>query len=320
MSSTFLDSFHPYRSTSTLARDLIAPRPMPPVRLNPDPSWRSPGLSTYSFGTFGDHVRSIPLELAITAGLFTVASGNWLGWKKGDHAFFSANEGWFGKNTHNGGMDKLGHFHASYFITDILAQRIRANSDNPAGAEITAALVAMGVMTGVEIVDGFNSKYGFSREDLIADGLGAAFAVVRSLVPGMREKVDFRLMHTPASYERKGVSRTTKNLIIPAYRRQRYILAIKGSGFEALEKTPLRYAELHLGYDARGFHPSEKALGYPKERNFYIGVGLNLSEVLFSKGPVPNLHSFRDTELGWATRSMLDYVQIPYTSIYNNRR
>jgi hypothetical protein len=34
------------------------------------------------------------------------------------------------------------------------------------------------------------------------------------------------------------------------------------------KSTPLRYAELQVGFDARGFEQRERDLGYPIERTF----------------------------------------------------
>lgn len=316
-SGTFLDGFKVYRGSSQFFRDLINPPPLSPVTLRTEPAWKNPGLTTYSSGRFVEHARSIPFELMIAGSLLAYTGIS--SWEWGDSKFFVARERWFGRNTHNGGMDKIGHFFSSYIITDLLADRIRANSSNPAGAELTAGLFAFALMGGIEILDGYTKKYGFSNEDLIADALGIGFAVVRNLVPGMKEKVDLRFMFTPSSYERKGVT-ANGNRFLPPYRRQRYILAIKGRGFEALNNTPLRFAELHLGYDARGFHPSEKALGYSKQRNFYIGMGINLNEVLFGVNALPNLQRYRDTEPAWATQKLLEYVQVPYTSVYSSNR
>ena len=307
----------PYVGASQFFRDVIAPRPMPPVPLRPNiPADMALDLGNYGPGRFVDHVRSVPLELGIIAGAIAVTGIS--SWHWGDSKFHFQKEGWFGKETHNGGMDKLGHAYSTYVIADLLTERMQANSDRPGGAPITAGLIAFGLMAGVEVADGFTKKYGFSREDLIADAVGALFAVARASVPGLRDKLDFRLMGTPRSYERAGVS-YNNNFIIPPYRRQRYILALKGSGFEALKSTPARYLELQFGYDARGFYPEEMARGYRKERNLYAGLGLNMSELLFADGPVPNFARYRNTEPVWALEHVFRYIQFPYTAVYTQR-
>ena len=97
-------------------------------------------------------------------------------------------------------------------------------------------------------------------------------------------------------------------------------MALKGSGFEALRNTPLRYAELHAGFDARGFEQDERRLGYPIERTFYVGVGLNLNEVLFGAGSVPNFRRYKDTLPAWAVQKTFEYLQVPYTAAYHGHR
>jgi hypothetical protein len=280
-----------------------APAPVPPT--------------FYAVDRLGDHLYAVRWELAIVGAAFaTIGIKDW-DWGRGD-GFQTIEEGWFAKNTRHGGMDKIGHSFSTYVIADLLTDRIRANASDPAGAPITAALVAFGIMGLAEALDGFTGRHRFSREDIVANGVGALFSIVRNSIPGLREKLDWRIMYTPASFERPGI--TSESGILPPYERQRYIMALKGSGFESLRTTPLRYVELHAGFDARGFEEKERALGYPIERSFYVGVGLNLNEILFGTGPYPNFSRYRDTLPGWAVQKTFEYVQVPYTSVYHENR
>jgi hypothetical protein len=268
-------------------------------------------------GQLGDHLHSVRWELAIVgAAIATIGIKDW-DWGNGD-GFQTIEEGWFAKNTRHGGMDKIGHSFSTYVIADLLTDRIRANASDPAGAPITASLVAFGIMGLVETLDGFTGRHRFSREDIVANGVGALFSIVRNSVPGMRDLLDWRIMYTPASFERPGI--TSESGILPPYERQRYIMALKGSGYEALRNTPLQYLELHAGFDARGFEEKERELGYPIERSFYVGMGLNLNEILFGTGPFPNFARYRDTLPGWAVRKTFEYAQVPYTSVYSENR
>jgi hypothetical protein len=281
----------------------LGPTPIPPT--------------FYSFSQLGDHLHAIRWELALVGAGFAIVG--FKDWDWGNTSGFQTiEEGWFSKNTRHGGMDKIGHSFSTYVIADLLTDRIRANASNPTGAPITAALVAFSIMGLAETMDGFTGRHRFSREDIVANGVGALFSVFRNTIPGLREKLDWRFMYTPTSYERPGI--TGENGILPPYERQRYIMALKASGFETLKDTPLRYAELHVGFDARGFEEKERELGYPIERSFYVGVGLNLNEVLFGTGPNPNFARYRDTLPGWAVRKTLEYVQVPYTSVYAKSR
>jgi hypothetical protein len=302
----------PYLNASAFARDAFASTPGPAPQLRPAPDPRGLDIANYSASHWAGNLRAAPLEVGLAAGaLLAVGFGDW---KWGDSKFHMAREGWFGKNTHSGGMDKLGHAWTTFVVSEVLAERMQANSNGLSGAHLTAASIAFALMVGVEFADGVTKQYGFSREDVMANAAGAGLALLRGAFPKLKEIFDYRMMITPSSYERAGVTmKGTK--VLPPYRRQRFILAFKASGFETLRNTPLRYLELQLGYDARGFHAEEKKLGYKKERNFYVGLGLNLNELLFAPGPVPNLSGYRDSELVWATETVLRYVQPPFTGI-----
>lgn len=296
-----------------------APQSVPPANITMPDAGSAPVPPTfYSLDQLGDHLYSVRWELAaVGAGMVVVGLRDW-DWGGSEFEFIE--EGWFSKNTAHGGMDKIGHSFSTYVIADILTDRIRANASNPAGAPITGALVAFGIMGLGETVDGFTGKHRFSREDIVANGVGAAFAVLRNSIPGLREKLDWRFMYTPASFERPGITASEEVGILPPYQRQRYIMALKGSGFEALKTTPLRYAELHVGFDVRGFEPDEHRLGYPIERTFYVGVGLNLNEVLFGDSSIPNFAKYKQTLPAWAAQKTFEYIQVPYTSAYGSNR
>jgi len=304
--------FRPYHATSQYWRDLVAGEKLPPVKIitDPQPPAKLDDFRDYGFDTFGGHLKSIPFEVAATAGALAIVGLT--DWHWGDSAFHVSDEGWFGEDTHNGGMDKLGHFFACYIVTDLLTQRIKANAPRPGAAELTSAAVVFSLFAGVEVLDGFTKEFGFSGEDLLADALGVAYSVTGSFFPRLREIADIRVMYTPWYAEREGV-KSGRLGVLPPYRRTRYILALKPSAFEKLRETPLRYLELHLGFDARGYSVQEMELGYPKEKSFYVGVGLNLTELLFSPGRLPNLSAFRDTEPGWFFQNLFKYYQMPFT-------
>jgi hypothetical protein len=90
---------------------------------------------------------------------------------------------------------------------------------------------------------------------------------------------------------------------------QKYLLAVKLAGFEALEEGPLRFVELHAGYFARGFTLDERRHGDPKRQVPYLAVGLNLSELLLSSDEV------RRSRIGQIARTSLEYIQVPYTYV-----
>ena len=256
----------------------------------------------YSLDVFAEQSEDIWLE---TAAVFAgVTALGLTSWKWGNTDFHFRSEGWFGKDTGSLGMDKLGHAYTSYVIADVLTSRIGRERD---GAEATAALIALGAMTYVEIFDGFSTDHGFSYEDMIADGAGIGFAWLRNEVPGLRDKLDFRMEYLPSGNS-SGFHPITD------YSGQKYVLALKLSGFEDLQDTPLRFVELQAGYFARGFTAEEEAEGDRLRREPFVGIGLNLSELLLSDDEVRNHWA------GRTARNVLEYVQVPYTYAPTKRK
>jgi hypothetical protein len=214
-------------------------------------------------------------------------------WDYGDHSPFFDSEGWFGSNTEEGGMDKLGHAYLSYVYTHGFASLYEHWGYESEKAALYGAFSAFWVQTFMELGDSI-SRYGFSYEDAIMNVAGTGFGYLTLRYPELSRKLDFRVELTPEF---------NKADIFTDYEQQKYLLALKLDGFKTLERTPLRYFELHLGYYARGYSEPPPT---PRERNVYIGIGLNLSSL------------FR--EHGWTkTATVLRFVQPPYTTLqYEN--
>ncbi len=260
-------------------------------------------VSDYSAGLFFTHVKDIPLDIAgVYGGTFALGFSTW-NW--GNNKFGFHSEGWFGKNTGSGGVDKLGHAFISATLSDYFTDRIRQSSSSPQGAAESGALLSLGVMSIVEVFDGFSSDHGFSYEDMIIDSVGIGFSYLRNTIPGLREKIDFREEYAPTKYTRGFHP-------FLGYEGKKFILAVKLSGFEKFEDTPLRYVELHAGYYARGFSAAARRVGARKRRTPYFAIGINLSELLLKK---------RQPDEHWAknwSRFGFEHFQVPYTYIGTN--
>lgn len=215
-------------------------------------------------------------------------------------------------------MDKLGHAYSTYVLTEFFTDGLEGRWEGPSSS-YTGAILAMGLMTYVEVFDGFSVDHGFSYEDLMVDGAGALFSIARRSIPGLKEKLDFRLLYLPSESTWNAFSclpapHCDKDGVavrgpVTDYSHQRYILALKLAGFEALRDTPLRLLEIHGGYFARGFTKEEEDRGDPLRRRLFFGVGLNVGELLFPgrRGGVAGLAK-------WG----LQYVQVPYTAIHSD--
>lgn len=271
----------------------------------------------YGLDVFWDQAKSIPWRFGAAATAIT-ATG-FANWNWGSSPFRFNSEGWFGEDTASMGMDKLGHVYSTYVLTEFFADGIKTRSPQARTAAYTGAILAMGLMTYVEVFDGFSKVQGFSYEDLTANAAGALFSVARHTVPGLREKLDFRLLYIPSRSTWSALSCFPKPFCdrdgavvrspITDYVGQRYLLALKLSGFERFSRTPLRLLELHGGYYARGFTKEEEDRGDPLRRRLFVGIGLNVGELLFSGRP---------RGVRGAAKWALQYIQLPYTAVHSN--
>ena len=232
---------------------------------------------------------------------FGVANWDW-----GSSSFRVQDEGWFGKDTKYLGMDKLGHAYTGYLLTEYFTQRIAHSTEDRAGAALTGGILGMGVQTYVEVFDGFSGGHGFSYEDLTMDGLGVGFSILRSAVPGLAEKVDFRMEYLPSGDD--GVFSPVTD-----YTGQKYLLALKLAGFDEFKETPLRFVELQVGYFARGFTDEERRRGEKLRREPYVALGFNLQELLDGS-------SVSETTPGLIAGKALHYTQLPYTYAATTQR
>lgn len=258
----------------------------------------SPPAAPPRYDSFGSRVGAVKWELG---GFLTALTLTNLPVTVRDpQPFRFKSEGWFGKDTPNAGVDKLAHAWNTYVISDILYRRMARKTGGGPKSARTAAVLGLGLQTYGELFDSFHKGSGFSMEDMAFNLAGAGFGVMRNSVPGMDEKVDFRLMIVP-----------NKDIVTfrgkEHFEQQWFLLAFKGSGFEATRDTPLRYLEFHVGYHAERTRKEERDRGIGPVRKPFIGVGLNLSELLLKnkKGTAADVG-----------RTALDYLQVPYTAVH----
>lgn len=202
------------------------------------------------------------------------------------------NEDWFGRETDEGGADKLGHLYTTYALSHLYAA-IYENWNYPQDEALRlGAFSALGTTTIMELGDSF-SDYGFSYEDMLMNCVGAAAGYWLGSHPGWQKRLDLRLEYAPSLSNFEGD-------VFTDYEHHKYLIALKADGFDMLENSPLRYFELHLGYYVRGYDDYSSSRPYDdRERNVYVGLGLNVGKVI---------------ESVWKTR-LFDYLQLPYTYV-----
>ncbi len=248
--------------------------------------------------------------IGVTVGVY--GANGW--WKDGfSGSFRTVDEGWFGRNTYAGGADKVGHAYFTYTGARLLTRGFEALGNDPGDSLRLGVWTSLGVMTGVEVVDGFSKKFRFSLEDTIANTAGAALAVLLETVPDLDAFLDFRLLYRRSDDAR----RVGEDDPIADYSGQLFLLALKADGVPRLRETPvLRYLELQVGYNTHGYEPND-GVKHDPHRRLYYGVGVNLSRFL-------NDTVFRGDLKGGrvqrTTDTILELLQVPGTAALTYRR
>lgn len=213
------------------------------------------------------------------------------GMAKWDYFSTSANtttEGWFGNDTKSGGADKLGHIYTSYVMTHGISYIYESWCINKKDASLYGALSSLAVVTYMEIGDAY-SDHGFSREDSIANTVGVIYGYLSYKNPELSNILDLRWEYNPFN---------RSSDISTDYENSKYLLALKLNGFDFARDSFLKHIEFHAGYYTRGFDDPDTT----KERNAFIGIGINLTDLL-------RRHSYKKTS------TLLKYYQIPGSSL-----
>ena len=248
--------------------------------------------------------------IGVVVGLY--GANGW--WKDGfSGSFRTVDEGWFGRDTYAGGADKAGHAYFTYTGARLLARGFEALGNDPGRALRLGTWTSLGVMTGVELVDGFSKKFRFSVEDAVANAAGAAFAVLMETDPRLDALLDFRLLYRRSDDARR-VGETDP---LADYSGQTFLLALKADGVPGLREVPVaRHLELLLGYNTRGYEPNDGEKNDPHRRICY-GVGVNLSRLLSDTVFRGSLEGGR---LRSGTDTVLEFLEVPGTAALTYKR
>jgi hypothetical protein len=224
-----------------------------------------------------------------------VAAGGITAWGVINWDYFSrspraTSEHWFGHNSAEGGVDKLGHLWSSYAISHGFAALYRHIGYPDPEANRYGALSALGVTGLMEVGDAFSADYGFSTEDMVANLAGAAVGWLMLEYPSWRNRVDLRWEYRPDLNHLEGD-------FITDYEHTKYLVAIKASGFKQVTQPWLRALELHVGYYTRHYDSYTERRTDRRQRYVYVGLGLNVGQLL---RPL------------WDTR-LFNYIQVPNT-------
>lgn len=177
-------------------------------------------------------------------------------------------------------MDKIGHFYAAYQVTAIGAATWRWAGFDEAKAVRTAALVSFGILSSIEILDGFSAGYGASGSDWVANASGAGLYWLQSAVwKEQRVYPKFSFHRTALAPQRPSLlGNGLLEEIIKDYNGQTQWLSVDMDKF--IPGWP-KWLNIAPGYGAHDMLFAEdganKANGLTPYRQVYLGIDFDLT-------------------------------------------
>lgn len=202
-------------------------------------------------------------------------------------------EGGFGSQTYAGGADKLGHYFSSYAIARGTTEFMTHMGWSPWISTLAGGLLSLTWFTAIELKDGMHKGFGFSPEDMLANTLGVLTSALMVLWPAVDDLFDVRLYYRPSKLFTDELLYKRNVDVAEDYTGMTFLLALRLMGIPWIRNTRwvrhLRFVDVLMGYNARGFLP-RPTNGRWRERELFFGFGLNLVAILEDAVPGSRLH------------------------------
>ncbi|WP_040573834.1 DUF2279 domain-containing protein [Pontibacter sp. BAB1700] len=210
-------------------------------------------------------------------------------------------------------MDKAGHFWGAFHQSRAGIDLLRWAGVPDKKAIWYGGLTGIILQTPIEIFDGFQSDYGASVGDAIANTVGSAAVVAQELAwREVRIMPKFSFQTTRYAEERPNVlGSTLPEQVLKDYNGQTYWLSVNVGSFLKEESRYPKWLSIAVGYGAQGMVYNDpelnKVRGFNARRQFYLSPDLNL---MYFKGRSKVLNT---------TLYVLSIIKIPAPALEYNR-
>jgi hypothetical protein len=221
-------------------------------------------------------------------------------------------------------IDKCGHALAANFSTIYAYDMLRWSGMKRVPAAFTAGAIGFGLISSIEILDGFSAEWGASGSDLAANFLGAALATTQILLWN-EQRIQLKYSLHLYDYPRGQLGERAANLygtgfgerIIKDYNNMNFWLSFNTSSFFKSQKHA-KWINISFGYGAGNLYGGFENKWEDKNgvivdrtdvkryRKFFISLDADLSRVKAR------------TRAGRAVLKALNFIKLPFPAIEFN--
>jgi hypothetical protein len=192
--------------------------------------------------------------------------------------FFNDNSQWLQ-------MDKVGHVASSYMLGSLGARSLSWAGYSQKKSILLGGSYGLMFLTGVEILDGFSSQWGFSWGDQFANLCGTGLFVSQELFwKEQRMQLKFSYTNSPyAIYNPEQLGRNFQQRVFKDYNAQTYWASFNVSRFLASDAAFPKWLNIAFGYGAREMTRAEinvdSVNNFQPMREFYFSFDADLNQV-----------------------------------------
>lgn len=187
-------------------------------------------------------------------------------------------------------MDKAGHFMSCYYLGSLGHDAMKWAGSGREKSIFIGGSIGLIYLTGIEVLDGFSSQWGFSAGDQLANAGGALFFMGQQLLWN-EQRIAVRYNFLPTNYPQyrpKLLGDKLTEQWLKDYNGQVYWLSFNVHSFLAENSSFPRWLNLAVGYGADGMvsamrnPPENLASGLPdfeRQRQLYLSFDIDLSKI-----------------------------------------
>lgn len=178
-------------------------------------------------------------------------------------------------------MDKVGHFYSAFQLSSIGSRILLWSGVNQKKSDIAGSATSFGIMSSIEVFDGFSAAYGASLSDVGANLAGSAFYL------GQQRLWKEVRIYPKYSFHRTDYAPLRPNTLgnglseefLKDYNGQTYWLSVDADKFFKFPK----WLNLAVGYGAQEMIYSNtsanKSNGFNPYRQYYLSIDFDLTAI-----------------------------------------